>query len=137
MSQGERVRSIVAQGWTMMFMVFLANITIDVVKSMINSNSTQWAEHIGMGGAQFILVIMAIYAVMPILIRTVSARWFRVAVVVLTILMMLFVLAHEFSHVGTDKPFGVFHTLDITHHLLAVLTVVAATMWARQQDAQR
>jgi len=49
----------------------------------------------------------------------------------------LFVLAHEFSHVGTDKPFGIFHTLDITHHLLAVLTVVAATMWARQQDAQR
>ena len=135
MNKGERMRSIVAQGWLAMFMVFLANIVMDLVRILITGTQAQWAEHMGMQGVKFILVVMAVYAVMPVLIRTLSARWFRGTVIGITALMSLFVGAHEVSHLmASDKPFGPLHALDITHHLLGIWVLVAAIAWFRQPD---
>jgi hypothetical protein len=139
MNRSESLRSIVAQGWTLMFVVFVANLVIDLVKNTVGGAvvQTRWAGHLNMGGVQFILVIMALYALMPMLVRAVSAPWFRWAVVGLTVFMALFVAAHEVSHLSpVDKPFGLFHALDITHHLLAIGVTVAAIGWARQTDHQ-
>ncbi|MGZ3240267.1 MAG: hypothetical protein ACXWJK_07745 [Burkholderiaceae bacterium] len=104
-NKSERLRNIAAQEWTVMFFVFLANITIDMIKGIINNNSAKWAEHIGMFGHQVILTVMVIYAVMLMLIK-----------------------------LSSDKPFGFFHALDLTHHVLGIWVIVAATMWARQPD---
>ena len=135
MSRSEHWRSIVAQGWTIMFMVFLANIVMDIVRNTVMNSSTQWANHLGMTGVKFVTVIMAIYAVMPVLIRTLSVRWFRYVVVACTALITLFVAAHEVSHlVAADKPFGVLHILDILHHVLGIWVIVATVMWIRQPD---
>ena len=135
MNKSERLRSIVAQGWTMMFIVFLANLTIEVVRSMLTNDSLKWAEHIGTYGLRVILAVMVTYALMPMLVRAVSARWFRPAVVAITALMTLFVGAHEISHLAPlDKPFGFLHALDIAHHVLGISVIAAAVMWARQED---
>lgn len=137
MNKSERYRAIVAQGWTMMFIVFLANLVIDLVKGRVGGEEVEarWVAHLSMGAIQFILVVLAIYALMPMLIRFFSAPWFRWSVVGFTIFMSLFVAAHEVSHLGTvDKPFGLFHALDITHHLLGAAVAVTAILWARQKD---
>ena len=55
MSNSEKFRNIVAQGWTLMFIVFVANLTMDIVRSMLSSESTKFAEHMGLGGIQFVL----------------------------------------------------------------------------------
>jgi hypothetical protein len=131
----DRFRAMSAQGWTLMFMVFVSNLVIDLIKNTVRGDSTQWAQHLGMPGVQLLLVVMVIYAIMPMLIRSLSAQWFRFAVVGLTVFMGLFVGAHEISHLSpTDKPFGIFHTLDVTHHVLVVWVTVAAVRWARQGD---
>lgn len=62
MSKSERLRSIVAQGWTMMFIVFLANLTIDVVKSLLVGNAANWVGHMGLFGIQVVLGISVIAA---------------------------------------------------------------------------
>lgn len=135
MSRSIQLRSVVAQGWTTMFIIFVANLTIDIVKSMLNNGSSKWAEHIGLNGAQVILAVMFVYAIMPMLIRGLPWRGFRPVVVAITVLMTLFVAAHEVSHLmAQDKPFGFFHVLDITHHVMGVAVIVAAVLWAREKD---
>ena len=132
-SSSERFRAMVAQGWTLMFMVFVSNLVIDLIKNAVRGDGTQWAQHLGMPGVQLLLVVMAIYALMPMLVRSLSAQWFRFAVVGLTVFMGLFVGAHEISHLNpNDKPFGIFHTLDLTHHVLVIWVTVAAVRWSRQ-----
>ena len=118
----------------MMFIIFSINILMDVVRSMLEGTEKQWADHLGLGGIKFVLVVMGIYTVMPMLIRTVPGSVIRVAVVVLTIFMGLFVLAHEVSHITStrDKPFGVLHTLDLLHHVLVVWVVIAGLKWVRE-----
>ncbi len=135
MSRSEQLRSLVAHGWTAMFLVFLANLVMDLVRVTIEGSAAPWAAHMGMQGVKFILAIMAVYAAMPVLVRTFSARWFRYAMVGLTVFMSLFVGAHEASHlVAADKPFGLLHTLDLMHHVLGIWVAVAAVMWARHAD---
>jgi hypothetical protein len=135
MDKSDRMRKIVAQGWTIMFILFLGNIVMDMVRIAVNGGATQWAEHLGMPGVKFVLVVMAIYAVMPVLVTTISVRWFRFVVVGVTALMTLFVGAHEVSHlVASDKPFGMLHALDLTHHLVGISVIVAAVLWARQPE---
>lgn len=135
MNKTEYFRNMVAQGWTAMLLVFLANIVMDIVRVTVQGNPVPWAEHMGMAGVQFILVVLSVYALMPMLIRTISVRWFRYAMVGVSAFMGLFVAAHEVSHlVAADKPFGLLHALDLTHHVLSAWTVIAAVMWARQKE---
>ena len=135
MNKIERMRGIVAQGWTAMFIVSLGNLVMDMIRTAAEGSQARWVEHFGPQGVQFVLIVLSVYAVMPMLVRTLSARWFRGVVVGVTALMTLFVGAHEVVHVAAnDKPFGVIHALDITHHILGVWTLVAAIMWARQPD---
>jgi hypothetical protein len=128
-----RLRSWVAQGWTTMFAVFVANLLMDVIRSSVEGSTRQWMDHMGPQGIQVVLVVMAIYAAMPLLVRTFSAVPFRVVVVMLTLFMGLFVAAHEVSHLvqNHDKPFGVLHALDLMHHALVVGTMVAGIAWTR------
>jgi len=133
----QQLRSLVAQGWTTMFIVFLANLSLDVIRCIVVGDFSKWAKHLGLGGMDVIAVVMAIYALMPLLIRAVSDQWFKYVTVGVTVFMGLFVLAHEASHlVSGDKPFGIQHALDITHHLLAISTTVAAALWARRKPEQ-
>ncbi len=128
----DRLRALLAQGWTLMFMVFTGNLIIDLIKNEIRGNGPEWAQHLGMPGVKLLLVVMAIYVVMPMLIRTFDAHLFRLFVVVMSVLMGLFVGAHELSHLApNDKPFGILHTLDLTHHLLVIWVTVTAIRWVR------
>lgn len=116
-----------------MFLVFLANIVMDLVRITVEGSTQEWARHLGMPGVKFILAVMTVYALLPVLVRTLAAHWFRYVVVGLTVLMSLFVGAHEVSHLTAgDKPFGLLHLLDLTHHILGIWVTVAAVLWARE-----
>lgn len=133
MSEQEfRLRATIVVGWCMMFMVLLAMFIVDLAKSAITENFGSWAEDMSEGGLLVMLVIMCIYIFIPMLVVTLRAVWFRYAVIVITILMTLFFMAHEVAHLLTgDMPFGLRHVLDFSHHILGIWVVVAATMWAK------
>jgi len=131
-------RSLVAQGWTTMLLVFLANITMDVIRASVEGKLVNWADHLGPQGVQIVLTVLAIYAVMPLLVRTVPWRAFIVVVVMLTFFIGLFVAAHEVSHLTTtrDKPFGMLHVLDLLHHAITAGVMFAGVMWFRAAGRQ-
>ncbi len=129
----EKWRNLVAQGWTTMLLIFLANLQMDVIRASVERKLLNWADHLGPQGIQIVLVVMAIYAVMPLLVRSIPVRPFIVVVVMLTFFMGLFVAAHEISHITTtrDKPFGILHILDLLHHVVAAFVMFAGIMWFR------
>lgn len=126
---------ILAQGWVLMFILFVANMVLDMTRCAVQGDCTVWTKHLGAMGVSMVTVIMAIYAAMPLLIRTFSHPVFKVAVSAITVFITLFYMAHEATHLRAgDKPFGVFHTLDILHHVIGVWMVAVSVMWVRQKD---
>ncbi len=74
MNKSERMRSIVAQAWASMLVVYLGNNVMDQIRIAVAGSQAEWAEHLDMQGVKFVLVVMSLYAVMPVLVRTLSAR---------------------------------------------------------------
>lgn len=133
----QTLRDVVVQGWTMMFLVFLAMFIADLTKSAIVQDFGKWHQDPGHGGLTVLLVVMGIYTFMPMLARTVAARWFRWTVVGITAFFTLFFVAHQLAHMlAGDKPFGMLHVLDFSHHLLGIWVTGAAVAWARTLPAE-
>lgn len=135
-SENKQLRELVAIGWIMMLMVIVLMFIIDLSKSAIYTDFSKWASDPGYGGLKALIVVLTIYLFMPMLIRTVNARWFRWTVVVLTIFFTLFFIAHQISHMlAGDKPMSIFHVLDFSHHVLGIWTASLAVIWAREGAA--
>jgi len=140
MDKNNQLRNVIAQGWTLMFIVFLANITIEIVKSMLNIDASKWSEHLSAGSVQLILVLMAIYAVVPMLIHTISKRWFRyVSLALAVVITLLHVGIHHMAH-GTADPekasqaISFPHVLHLSHHILGIWVIIVSIMWIRRSD---
>lgn len=135
MTDHKGLQNTVAHGWTLMFLIFTANLLMDLVRANVDGAVRPWADHMGSFGAQLVYGVMGIYAIMPLLIRSVSARWFRWAVVGVTTFIGLFVVAHEVSHLGSTvhKPLGILHVLDFAHHAVAIWVTGTAALWATRK----
>lgn len=130
-------RTLVAQGWTMMFLIFLAMFVADLTKSAVFQDFSKWSEDPGYGGLMILLGIMSIYAFMPMLVLSISAKWFRGTVVGITVFFTLFFIAHQLTHLTAgDKPFGMIHILDFTHHILGIWVTIAAVLWVKQYNKE-
>ncbi|MDH5325119.1 MAG: hypothetical protein OEZ68_12575 [Gammaproteobacteria bacterium] len=130
--KSDKYSAILVQGWMAMFTIYIANLVMDMVRCNVMDQCSTWASHIGPGGLVVITIVMFIYAVMPLLIKLISSLWFRYVAVGITAFITLFYVAHELTHlVAGDKPFGIAHTLDITHHIVGVGMIVVATLWAK------
>lgn len=134
MKEAHHHKQLIAQGWTSMFAVFIAGVCIEIAKGGALDDPGRAGRHLGMAGIQLVLVLSSLYALMPMLVRSFDARWFRWVVVGLSVLVSLFMVAHEISHWRTDRPFGVLHALDITHHVLGAWVTVLSVRWALSCD---
>ncbi|MEE8056392.1 MAG: hypothetical protein V3T17_00955 [Pseudomonadales bacterium] len=127
------LRSLIAQGWTTMFLLFAANLVMDLARCQVMDTCRPWAEHLGQGGLVVVTIVMMIYGVVPMLVRCVNLRFFRYVVVFQSIAVTLFYFVHEMTHLmAGDKPFGISHGLDILHHVIGVSVIVASILWARE-----
>ena len=132
------LRSTVAQGWSMMLMAFILILFCNLMKSAIHGDFHGWIKDPGMGGLPILVSVMVIYIFMPMLVRTISAQWFRWVVVALAVFFTMFFVAHQLSHVlAGDREFDIIQALDFTHHTLGIWVVVLASKWARQGAVER
>lgn len=134
-SEPSKYRDIVAQGWVMMYLVFMAMFITDLTKSAINLDFTKWKNDPGIGGLSILSVVMVIYVFMPMLVKSIEARWFRGLAIGIASFFTLFFIAHQLTHLlAGDKPFGILHILDFSHHALGVWVVVASSLWFRESS---
>lgn len=132
------LRAYIAQGWTAMFILFVANLVMDMSRCQVIGSCQQWADHLGMGGIVFVTMVMVVYTVVPLLVRSVTANWIRFLVVPLSMLITMFYVAHQVSHLAAnDKPMGLIHALDFTHHFVGITVIVASIMWLRSRHSDQ
>lgn len=126
------LRAVVVLGWVQMCMVMVAMFVVDLSRSAIEQDFSNWARDMSAGGLLVMTGIFGLYFFMPMLALVSQARWFRYVIAGVTIFVTLFFVAHEIAHLLTgDMPFGLRHVLDFSHHILGVWVATAAIQWAR------
>lgn len=137
MNPDDELRSRIAQGWTAMFFCVMCGFVVDLIKSAVYNDFGKWANDPGPVGLNMVSVVMVIYIVMPMLVRSIGATWFRWTLVGLTVFFGLFFVAHQVAHALTNsRPFDIVHAFDFAHHGLVVWMVLLTSRWARRPTAE-
>ena len=132
MSNPDELRSRIAQGWTALLFCVLSGFLVDLIKSAVHNDFSKWANDPGPVGLGLVSVVIGIYIVMPMLVRSVQAPWFRWLLVAVTAFFGLFFVAHQVAHALTGtRPFDVVHLFDFAHHALVLWVLVLTSRWAR------
>jgi hypothetical protein len=129
------IEATVAQGWILMFLIFVCITIIEFLNASINANLSIYTSEEGAAAMKVMVVLMLLHAFVPMLVVTYDVRWFRWFVAVLTFLFGLLMMGHEIMHifVAKSRGFGVFDLLDFSHHVLAIWVAILAVRWARVQ----
>ena len=128
--------SIVAQGWILMFLVFICIFIVEFLNAVIVGNLSLYTSAEGQIALKVIVLMMLLHAFVPMLVCTFNARWFRWAIAGLTLCFALAMIAHELVHIfiAKNKQFGLFDALDFAHHGLGIWVACVAVRWAREAE---
>lgn len=133
----ERLRGLVAQGWTTLSVILLGMNVIYILNAGMKNDFSGFNSDPGEAGLIFLNVSMAIYAVMTLMVRSFRDRWFKPFNLVLIILYTLIFIGHEVVHgwIVKDVPFGISHVLDLSHNIAGLWTIVYSLKWLRLKSA--
>lgn len=128
---------LVAQGWILMFLLFICIFVSEFLGAVISGNLSIYTSDEGAAGLKLMTGMMLLHAFVPMLVCSFDARWFRWAVAVLTLLFGLIMMGHEISHlfVIKNREFGRSDLLDLAHHALSLWVAAIAVQWARAAGA--
>lgn len=134
-AKAKPLESTVAQGWILMFLVFICINFIEFMNAAVQGDLVFFAGQEGAIALRAMIALMLLHAFVPMLVLTLDRRWFRWAVAVLTMGLGVAMLAHEMVHlfVVRNRGFGMFDLLDFAHHVLALWVSAAAVRWARSE----
>jgi hypothetical protein len=126
--------SIIAQGWILMFLLFLGMLVMEFLTAVVSGDLTAFTSAEGQTGMKIMIFLMLLHALVPMLVVSFKAVWFRWFIAVLTMFFGLFMVMHEVSHlfIVSNRTFGVRDALDFAHHGLAIWVALVAVAWARQ-----
>ncbi|MBX2809742.1 MAG: hypothetical protein KTR20_14045 [Cellvibrionaceae bacterium] len=128
-----KYRDLAAQGWVMMFLLVLSMFVINLVKSSIFQDFSGWQFDPGEGGLLILVVVMVVYAFMPMFIKTFQARFFRIIAIIVAVFFTLFFIAHQLNHMIVDgRPIDFLQTLDFAHHIMGSWVAVLTFLWLRE-----
>lgn len=137
MQTTDRHAHFVAQGWTVMFLVFIAIFQMEFIAMSVNADISTFQSPEGRQVFKAAVVLMALHAFMPLLVCSLTARWFRWGVVLVTAFFTVAMVGHQWAHVVKgDKPVALLHLLDLCHHVISAWVTVAAVRWARSAPAR-
>ncbi len=123
----------VAQGWILMFLVFVCINLIEFLNASMRGTLQFFATTEGAVALRVIVVLMLLHAFVPMLVMHFESRKFRWGVAILTMTFGVLMFIHEIIHLFLvkDRSFGFFDALDFAHHGLAIWVSVIAVRWAR------
>jgi hypothetical protein len=132
MNTYDDLKNRIALGWIAMLFCVVGGFMVDLIKSAVYNDFSKWSSDPGPVGMQIISTVIVIYIVMPLVVRNVSAVWFRWTLVGLTVFFALFFLAHQVAHaLSGTRPFDIVHAFDFAHHAIAIWQIVLTARWAR------
>ena len=125
------LRTSVSTAWLCWLLIVLTMGVVDLVQSAVIVDFTKFDKDPGQEGLNMLIIVMTIYALMPILVRTIDNVIFRWFVVAAAVFFTMFFIAHEVSHlIIGDMPWGIRHSLDLAHHAIGIWMTIIAGKWA-------
>lgn len=136
LSKQEQYRQSVIVGWIMLLQIVLVMFIISILRGAIKNDFSGFAKDPGELGTNIMIIVFAIYAVIPVLVRAIGAvfmRWFTFGI---SIFFMLFFIAHQLTHMIVDNmPLNIYHVLDFVHHAIILWVIICSYKWAKATDA--
>lgn len=130
------LRSAIAQGWTVMFLLFVSILFFELSQGVINDELSMFRSEAGRRAWRVAVLLIAVHASTPMLVCLVDGRRFRWALFGVTLVQTLALIVHQVVHlVNGEKPFDAFQCLDALHHALGIAVSVLAWRWARDGQA--
>jgi surface polysaccharide O-acyltransferase-like enzyme len=135
MNTYDDLKNRIALGWIAMLFCVVGGFMMDLIKSAVSNDFSKWSSDPGPVGMQIVSTVIVIYIVMPLLVRSVTAGWFRWTLVGLTVFFALFFVAHQVAHaLSGTRPFDIVHAFDFAHHAVAIWQIVLTARWARMTN---
>jgi hypothetical protein len=123
----------IAQGWVMMFLVFIAVLMMEFVTASVADDLSIFRNPDGQRMLRVVIFVVMLHALMPLLVWKLDAAWFRWTVLCITGVFTVAMIGHQWIHVlRDDRPVGLLNLLDITHHVLGLWVTTAAWRWVRE-----
>jgi hypothetical protein len=133
-SSGQRLPSILSQGWTALMLTMLMLGLTDLFLAAIRNSFFHVSIHPGIKGWVVTCICASIYILMSVLVRLCYGRrfrWFNAGLMILvTVLVMVHHVADAIRFASTHHD--IYHVINTTHHVIGVLMSVLAVRWARQ-----
>ena len=126
----------IAQGWTVMFLLFLSILFFELSQGVINDDLSMFRSSDGRRAWRVAVLLIAVHALMPVLVCLADGRRFRWTVFVVTLVQTIALIVHQLVHLfNGEKPFDAFQCLDVLHHALGIAVAALAWRWARSAPA--
>jgi hypothetical protein len=136
MSKPEYLRQSLIIGWVSLLQLRVVLFVIALSRSAVANDFTSFAKDPGMQGTNIMIVLFALHALVPVLVRAFDGQVFRWIVAVISGFFLLFFSAHEISHLlAKDEMYwNLEKILDLSHLALMLWVAVCAIRWARLQE---
>jgi len=120
--------AIVAQGWILMCLIFVGMLAIQVMNEAVSAPGNHAEE----ANVKVIAALLVLHVLVPMLVYTFGARWFRWAVAGLTLLFGAMIVHQVQMFIAAPGTPGIIELLDCAHHGLAFWVGWIAVRWARE-----
>lgn len=131
----ETLRRHITIGWISALQLVVIMFLVSLVRAAIANDFKRFGVDPGDRGLNIMIVIFAVYALIPVLVRMFDGRVFRWTTVGVAVFFWLMFIAHQLSHLLVDKtPLSIYHVLDFSHHAVLLWVIVCSVRWARMAE---
>lgn len=128
----ETLRRRITVGWISALQLVVIMFVVSLVRAAIANDFKPFALDPGNRGLDMMIVIFAIYAVIPVLVRVFDGLLFRWAMVGASVFFFLMFIAHQLTHMVVDKmPLSIYDVLEFSNHAVMLWVIVCSVRWAR------
>lgn len=132
----DKYRDAIQLGWVNALQLVVIMFLVSVTRAAIANDFKGFGKDPGNTGLDIMIVIFAIYALLPVLVRMFDGRIFRWFMVGAGVFFLLMFIAHQLTHMYVDKmPLNIYHVLDFAHHGLMIWVTYCSVQWARLASA--
>ncbi|RQP22645.1 hypothetical protein [Piscinibacter terrae] len=131
----DELRRSITVGWINALQLVVIMFLVSVVRAAIANDFKPFGRDPGNLGLDIMIVIFAIYALIPVAVRMFDGLIFRWTMVGAAVFFFLMFIAHQLTHMVVDKmPLNIYHVLDFSHHAVLLWLIVCSVRWARMAD---
>lgn len=129
-------RQTLSAAWSGMLAVLITMLLLDPIQHAMNGRYAELSQSLkkdpGELGLTLLIGMLCFNALIQVGIQLFSNHAWRVFVLIASMTYGLFFLIHQVVHLIGGETFGLHTVLDLTHHILAIASVLTAWKWKNE-----